>query len=254
MQSQEEQPQQVERSVQQGSVVSPRSVAATDVAVLLDLSKGAAKLLMSRAQTHATEVAVAFFYEWQQLSGDDAVRATLEGDAARREGGRVPACQFYWNGHCKNGSRCRLRHGDEPTAGSGLVLAPESPTTSRTAEEAEPETTPNSPDEDEESSGLFTRDPDTMTYEELEALTETMGKVIVGLDDVTLRRLPSQTWMQVRNVKGVGTHCQICLDDYSCPGEWLGFLPCRHSFHRECIKKWLLEHKTCPCCKQEVLI
>lgn len=246
---QEVQLQRTQRSAPQRTPASP-SAAVRDVAVLLDLSKGAAKLLMARAETHAPEVAVAFFYEWQQHRGDDAVRASLEGDAAKREGGRVPACQFYWNGYCRYGSQCRLRHGDEPTVGSGEI-APASPSTgARTEEEEEEETE----EEEQAESGLFRRDPDRMTYEELEALTESMGKVYVGLDATTLERLPSRTWNHAKNISCVGTRCQICLEDYSCPGEELAFLPCRHSFHRDCIKQWLTQHKTCPCCKQEVVV
>ena len=45
--------------------------------------------------------------------------------------------------------------------------------------------------------------------------------------------------------------CAICLKklDYS---EFLYILPCKHSFHRECIKGWLKIKNICPYCKKQV--
>src|SRR6185437_2787345 len=30
-------------------------------------------------------------------------------------------------------------------------------------------------------------------------------------------------------------------------------LPCRHIFHKSCVDPWLLEHRTCPMCKSDIL-
>ena len=39
--------------------------------------------------------------------------------------------------------------------------------------------------------------------------------------------------------------CNICLDEMK---EYV-FVQCGHSFHKECINEWLLEKRTCPCCR-----
>eukprot|EP01006_Ploeotia_vitrea_P041947 TRINITY_DN66588_c13_g9_i1.p1 TRINITY_DN66588_c13_g9~~TRINITY_DN66588_c13_g9_i1.p1 ORF type:complete len:448 (-),score=276.88 TRINITY_DN66588_c13_g9_i1:222-1493(-) len=45
--------------------------------------------------------------------------------------------------------------------------------------------------------------------------------------------------------------CPVCQDDMS-PGDWAVELPCRHSFHRECISRWLQIQHTCPMCRYEL--
>ena len=40
--------------------------------------------------------------------------------------------------------------------------------------------------------------------------------------------------------------CNICLEEMK---EFV-FVKCGHSFHKECIGKWLIEKPTCPCCRE----
>ncbi|KAG1958524.1 E3 ubiquitin-protein ligase RNF128 [Pimephales promelas] len=46
--------------------------------------------------------------------------------------------------------------------------------------------------------------------------------------------------------------CAVCIDLYK-PGDVLSVLTCNHFFHRSCIEPWLLEHRTCPMCKCDIL-
>ncbi|XP_063809515.1 E3 ubiquitin-protein ligase RNF149 [Pseudophryne corroboree] len=47
-------------------------------------------------------------------------------------------------------------------------------------------------------------------------------------------------------------NCAVCIENYK-PKDVVRILPCKHIFHRQCIDPWLLEHRTCPMCKLDVI-
>lgn len=67
-----------------------------------------------------------------------------------------------------------------------------------------------------------------------------------------LLKLPIETY-----VPGDGTaeektqECVICLLDF-VHGDKIRILPCKHFFHLDCIRKWLVTSLTCPYCRQPV--
>jgi len=46
--------------------------------------------------------------------------------------------------------------------------------------------------------------------------------------------------------------CAICIDSFLV-GEIVRVLPCQHIFHKSCVDPWLLEQRTCPMCKLDIL-
>ncbi|XP_006820823.1 RING finger protein 150-like [Saccoglossus kowalevskii] len=46
--------------------------------------------------------------------------------------------------------------------------------------------------------------------------------------------------------------CAVCIDPYKS-GEVIRVLPCKHLFHKACVDQWLVEHRTCPMCKLNIL-
>ncbi|CAG9537560.1 unnamed protein product [Cercopithifilaria johnstoni] len=52
--------------------------------------------------------------------------------------------------------------------------------------------------------------------------------------------------------KELDTDCPVCIDPYRA-GDIIRSLPCRHIFHKTCVDPWLLEHRTCPMCKNDIL-
>ncbi|XP_075234439.1 ring finger protein goliath isoform X4 [Lycorma delicatula] len=55
-----------------------------------------------------------------------------------------------------------------------------------------------------------------------------------------------------KEIQGDGECCAICIEPYKT-SEVVRILPCKHEFHRSCIDPWLLEHRTCPMCKMDIL-
>ncbi|XP_069828522.1 E3 ubiquitin-protein ligase RNF149 [Dendropsophus ebraccatus] len=58
-----------------------------------------------------------------------------------------------------------------------------------------------------------------------------------------------------RGEKGIdieAENCAVCIESYK-PKDVVRILPCKHIFHRLCIDPWLLEHRTCPMCKLDVI-
>ncbi|KAF1423658.1 hypothetical protein FQV23_0001217, partial [Spheniscus humboldti] len=49
-----------------------------------------------------------------------------------------------------------------------------------------------------------------------------------------------------------GDCCVVCIELYK-PNEVVRILTCNHLFHKSCIDPWLLEHRTCPMCKCDIL-
>lgn len=49
-----------------------------------------------------------------------------------------------------------------------------------------------------------------------------------------------------------GNICSVCLELYKL-GEAIRVLPCSHFYHKNCVDQWLIDHRTCPMCKSNIL-
>ncbi|KFU99849.1 E3 ubiquitin-protein ligase RNF128, partial [Tauraco erythrolophus] len=49
-----------------------------------------------------------------------------------------------------------------------------------------------------------------------------------------------------------GDSCVVCLEQYKL-NDIVRTLTCNHLFHKGCVDPWLLEHRTCPICKCDIL-
>uniref|UniRef100_A0ACD5Y7J3 Uncharacterized protein n=1 Tax=Avena sativa TaxID=4498 RepID=A0ACD5Y7J3_AVESA len=94
-------------------------------------------------------------------------------------------------------------------------------------------------------------DPDEYSYEELVALGEVVGTESRGVSADTLASLPSVTYQAQDKQDSNMEQCVICRVEFE-EGESLVALPCKHSYHSECINQWLQLNKVCPMCSAEV--
>ncbi|XP_009111410.1 E3 ubiquitin ligase BIG BROTHER-related [Brassica rapa] len=94
-------------------------------------------------------------------------------------------------------------------------------------------------------------DPDELSYEELLALGDIVGTESRGLSADTIASLPSKRYKDGENQNGTNESCVICRLDYEDDDDLI-LLPCKHSYHSECINNWLKINKICPVCSAEV--
>ncbi|KAL5989519.1 hypothetical protein ACLOJK_010411 [Asimina triloba] len=104
-------------------------------------------------------------------------------------------------------------------------------------------------------------DIDDMSYEELLALQELIGVVNTGLsEDFIWKCLKTKKYTshaapricQSTDMMQDSESCIICQVEYE-DGETIGMLDCRHDYHADCIRKWLMVKNICPICKTSAL-
>ncbi|GLJ39043.1 hypothetical protein SUGI_0795970 [Cryptomeria japonica] len=73
-----------------------------------------------------------------------------------------------------------------------------------------------------------------------------------GLKKEYIKALPCVIYSKVRSVLDVA-ECPICLAEFA-EGEILRVLPkCRHSYHKDCVDRWLVSHSSCPSCRHSLV-
>ncbi|KAK9862607.1 hypothetical protein WJX84_006489 [Apatococcus fuscideae] len=91
-----------------------------------------------------------------------------------------------------------------------------------------------------------------MSYEDLQALGESVGVVSRGVAEQVIRALPRACFGHSIGNASTPESCPVCQMEHECGDEVL-VLPCNHFYHPGCITQWLLINKACPICSHEVL-
>ncbi|GLT50134.1 hypothetical protein SLA2020_236420 [Shorea laevis] len=100
-----------------------------------------------------------------------------------------------------------------------------------------------------------------MTYEELiapgeqfEIIANEVEQIQVVENGLTEDTIMARLNREAYHPTGTEEHsaCSVCQDEYG-EGDLLGKLDCRHDYHFECIKQWLLRKNSCPMCRHRAL-
>uniref|UniRef100_UPI00358EBCC3 E3 ubiquitin-protein ligase RNF149 n=1 Tax=Myxine glutinosa TaxID=7769 RepID=UPI00358EBCC3 len=68
-----------------------------------------------------------------------------------------------------------------------------------------------------------------------------------------ISQLPSRTIKKGdRETEADFDSCAVCIEGYKSSEE-VRVLPCKHFFHKNCVDPWLINHRTCPMCKLDIL-
>ncbi|CAK8533711.1 unnamed protein product [Lathyrus sativus] len=71
------------------------------------------------------------------------------------------------------------------------------------------------------------------------------------ISKIDLEKLPCYDYVAKENTSNT-MDCAICLENFTI-GDKCRLLPsCKHSFHAQCVDKWLLENSICPICRSRV--
>ncbi|KAJ7549996.1 hypothetical protein O6H91_07G077600 [Diphasiastrum complanatum] len=104
-----------------------------------------------------------------------------------------------------------------------------------------------------------------LTYEDIEDLQESIGRVYVGVPEAVISALPThvkekkdvaslptESVIQKPAIEDEAQLCIVCIEELM-GGELVMSLPCLHAFHSVCIRQWLRQSRCCPTCKYEVI-
>ncbi|KAJ8567273.1 hypothetical protein K7X08_019481 [Anisodus acutangulus] len=99
----------------------------------------------------------------------------------------------------------------------------------------------------------FYVDVENMSYEGLLAFQAQVGHVSTGLSrEVIVAHMKCIKYELTERSENDNDICCICLYDFS-DGQLIGSTDCCHSYHFDCISKWLMEKNICPLCKRSAL-
>ena len=190
------------------------------------------------------------------FDGSDDIPSSDDGSYSRRSGGGRSNvfCQFFMAGYCRDGDNCPNRHYVDGAPHDHFSVPPENSGGGRRLGT-------RADDSRSRRSGpplnVGQIDVDNMTYEELLALEEQMGKAEQprAQAEIALRSLPVIPFVTPKDMSEISSEniqCLICITEYS-EGEEFMLLPCLHRFHVPCMREWALEGKPeCPICKQDI--
>ncbi|GJN11787.1 hypothetical protein PR202_ga30025 [Eleusine coracana subsp. coracana] len=81
-----------------------------------------------------------------------------------------------------------------------------------------------------------------------------MSDLLAYISKMLCIKVPSEATKASNEGTGSSEECRVCLSRIRA-GEATRRLPCRHTFHRDCVDRWLQTSckRTCPLCRVYVV-
>ena len=81
-----------------------------------------------------------------------------------------------------------------------------------------------------------------------------MNEQVSGLTEEEISKISKKTYTKnYMDILQLGQEsCPICYDDLEEGQEVFELPHCRHTFHENCIRAWLIKNPVCPMCRADV--
>nr|KAG5685622.1 hypothetical protein BaRGS_001503 [Batillaria attramentaria] len=82
---------------------------------------------------------------------------------------------------------------------------------------------------------------------------ERLARRLAGAAKKAIAKIPQKTIRNGdRELDSEFDQCAVCIEGYK-PHDVIRTLPCKHVFHKSCVDPWLLDQRSCPMCKLDIL-
>ncbi|KAG6553483.1 hypothetical protein Mapa_004395 [Marchantia paleacea] len=91
-------------------------------------------------------------------------------------------------------------------------------------------------------------------YDELSVMINSTHTATKGASKASLDQLPTHVVDHDNGKDGAGEYicCAICLQELMQGETARSLPPCHHTFHMNCVDKWLTYHGSCPVCRHDI--
>ena len=83
---------------------------------------------------------------------------------------------------------------------------------------------------------------------------ELVAEAVVTKEELVERNTTLLTSVELTNkvLETVNSRCNVCFEDIHQKQDQTYLLvnACQHVFHKDCVLSWLVQHLTCPLCRQ----
>ncbi|XP_076446578.1 RING finger protein 150-like [Babylonia areolata] len=82
---------------------------------------------------------------------------------------------------------------------------------------------------------------------------ERLARRLASAAKKAIAKIPQKTVKNGdRELESDFDQCAVCIEGYR-PHDVIRILPCKHVYHKSCVDPWLLDQRSCPMCKLDIL-